>query len=142
VANLSDEANFKQNPIFSATVIRDENKAVEMAKILTDMGVKPCTPDTLNQTPLYYSAREGKNNLVEFLVKNGCAVNHIDTYGQTPIFYACREGHLDTIRKLIEFGADADLVDNNGQTPLYYSIKQGKIEVVEFLLKQGANVQN
>jgi len=40
VTNLVDESSFKQNPIFSAAVIKDENAAVEMGRILTDMGVK------------------------------------------------------------------------------------------------------
>lgn len=46
-----------------------------------EMGVNPAKPDSLNQTTMYYSAREGKNNLIDFLVENGCNVNHIDTYG-------------------------------------------------------------
>lgn len=129
VSTLVDEANFKQNPIFSAAVIKDENAAIEMAKILTEMGVKPNMPDSLNQTALYYASREGKLNLIDFLVKHGCDVNHIDTYGQTPIFYGVREGNLNTVKKLIEYGADSDLIDNNGQTPLYYGIKHCKVEV-------------
>lgn len=111
---MVDEANFKQTPIFSAAVIKDENASLEMARILTEMGVKASQPDTLNQTALYYASREGHNRVIDFLVKNGCDVNHIDTYGQTPVFYAVREGNLDTVKKLIDFGADPDLVDNNG----------------------------
>lgn len=41
MANLVDEANYRQNPIFYSTVIKDENASIEMAKIFTDMGVKP-----------------------------------------------------------------------------------------------------
>jgi ankyrin repeat protein len=52
-----------------------------MAKVLKDMGVSPSQPDTLNQTPLYYASREGKSQLIDFLVENGCNVNHIDVYG-------------------------------------------------------------
>ena len=48
VATLFDEANYKQNPIFSATVIKDENKALEMCKIFYEMGVKPSLPDLLS----------------------------------------------------------------------------------------------
>lgn len=48
VSNLVDEANFKQNPTFSVTVIKDENVSIEMARILIEMGVKPNMPDSLN----------------------------------------------------------------------------------------------
>ena len=64
------------------------------------MGVKPNMTDSLNQTALYYAARDGKNNIIEYLIHHGCNVNHIDTYGQTPIFYASREGNIDTVKKL------------------------------------------
>ena len=86
-----------------------------MARILKELGVKPEQPDTLNQTALYYTSRDGKLLLLEFLINEGnCNVNHIDTYGQSPIFYACREGHLETVKKLVSYGADSDLIDNNG----------------------------
>lgn len=86
-----------------------------MARVLRELGVKPDQPDNLNQTPLFYAAREGKNQLVDFLVNEGsCKVNHVDAYGQSPIFYPSREGHLETIKKLVSYGADIDLVDNNG----------------------------
>lgn len=34
VANLYDETNFKQSPIFSAAVIKDENNSLEMMKVI------------------------------------------------------------------------------------------------------------
>jgi ankyrin repeat protein len=114
LANLVDEANYKQNCIFYATVIKDENAAIEMAKIFVGMGVKPNQTDTLNQTPLYYAARDGHVKMMEFLINNECNVNHIDTYGQSATFYAAREGHLDALTYLHSVGADIDLVDNNG----------------------------
>lgn len=110
--------------MFSTGLIKVDDTAVRMAKVLKDLGVRPDQPDNLNQTPLYYACREGKNKLIDFLVNEGnCNVNHVDTYGQSPIFYSAREGHLETIKKLIGYGADPDLIDNNGQTPIYYAIK-------------------
>lgn len=63
---------------------------------------------------MYYAAREGKNNLIDFLINHGCSVNQLDVYNQTPVFYACREGHIETIKKLEEKKAALDHVDNNG----------------------------
>ena len=60
IGSLYDEANFKQTPMFSTGLIRNDDQAVRMARILRDFGVKPDQPDTLNQTALYYASREGK----------------------------------------------------------------------------------
>jgi ankyrin repeat protein len=58
------------------------------------MGVSPTYADTLNQTSMFYAAKDGRLDMIDLLTKNGCQANHIDTYGQTPIFYASREGHI------------------------------------------------
>lgn len=67
--------------MFSVSLIPEDAHAVKMAKVLKEMGVNPAQADTLNQTTLYYASREGKNQLVDFLVENGCNINQIDTYG-------------------------------------------------------------
>jgi hypothetical protein len=54
--------------MFSASLIKDENAAIAMMKIFVDMGVQASKPDALNQTPLYYAARDGKNQVIEYLV--------------------------------------------------------------------------
>lgn len=57
--------------------------------------------DSLNQTCLFYASRDGRSDLVELLLANGCKANHSDSYGQTSFFYACREGHIDILKLLI-----------------------------------------
>jgi len=81
VANLVDESNFNQNAAFSAAVIKSEDQSLKMLKVLQEMGVNCAKIDNLNQTPLYYAAREGNNKVIEYLIANGCDVNHVDTYG-------------------------------------------------------------
>lgn len=41
VANLFDEQNYKQTPIFFATVIKDEAIALKMTEVLAGFGAKP-----------------------------------------------------------------------------------------------------
>ena len=68
--------------MFSTGLIKSDDQAVRMARALRDLGVKVDQADTLNQTPLYYAAREGKNQLIDLLVnEGGCKVNNVDTYG-------------------------------------------------------------
>lgn len=59
-------------------------------KFLIEKGILPIYTDILNQTVLFYAAREGKSSCVDLLVKNGWSVNHRDQYGQTPLYYAAR----------------------------------------------------
>ncbi len=47
-STLLDEANYKQTPIFSASLIKSDDLAVRMARILKEMGVRPDLPDGLN----------------------------------------------------------------------------------------------
>lgn len=60
VGSLLDEANYKQTPMFSTSLISSDDQAVRMARLLRELGVKPDQPDNLNQTALYYASREGK----------------------------------------------------------------------------------
>ena len=60
VGSLLDEANYKQTPMFSTSLIKSDDQAVRVARLLRELGVKPDQPDTLNQTALYYGSREGK----------------------------------------------------------------------------------
>jgi ankyrin repeat protein len=50
--------------------------------------------DYMNQTPLFYTAKEGQVQASEMLIESGCDVNHKDTHGQTALFYAARFGRL------------------------------------------------
>lgn len=68
-----------------------------MIATLHDLGTNCNSTDSLNQTPAYYAAREGHNNVIEYLIEKGCNINHVDTYGQTALFYCVREGHLNTL---------------------------------------------
>jgi hypothetical protein len=102
--------------------------------------VDPCQTDKINQTPLYYAARESKYDCCKFLVEHGAPVNNKDLYLQTPIYYAAREGATRICELLINHGANVNLEDKYGQIPLFYAIKNGKEETCEFLIKHGADV--
>lgn len=66
------------------------NRSLKILQFFINKGVSPNYSDILNQTVLFYIAREGKINCVDYLVNLGCNVNHKDEYGQTPIYYAAR----------------------------------------------------
>lgn len=48
VGSLLDEANFKQTPMFSTSLIKSDDQALRMAKVLKEFGVRPDQADNLN----------------------------------------------------------------------------------------------
>lgn len=109
-------------------------------KLFTNLGVDPLQKDKLNQTSLYYAARENKIQCCKLLVEFGVPLNERDIYMQTPIYYAAREGNTEIIDYLVSKGADINLEDKYGQIPLHYAIKNGHDESVELLLKLGSSI--
>lgn len=95
--------------------IKDDKQAIEMTKYLIEVGkCNPCQLDSLNQTCLFYVARDGITELTALFIEKGCNPNQIDNFGQTPLFYGSREGFLDIVKLLVNAGADADHADNEG----------------------------
>jgi len=129
--------------VFYAVLIPEETKALNVIEYLIGEGVEAGLLDDMNQTPLYYSAREGKADVSSYLVRDGgCKINQVDSHGQTPLFYAAREGHSVVCRALVGLGADPDHVDAKGQTPLFYAVKAARFDSTEFLISIGADVNH
>jgi ankyrin repeat protein len=59
-------------------------------------------------TPLQTAARQGRSEVVAFLIKKGAALNAADGYGYTPLHLAAEGGHLDVVKQLVKAGAKVD----------------------------------
>lgn len=99
----------RQNIMFYAAKAGSLACCQELARL----GVSANLPDVHNQTALYYAAREGHYEVVEWLVKEGgCKINHCDRNGQTALFYSAREDMLECVTRMVgELGADPLLRD-------------------------------
>jgi hypothetical protein len=92
------DSQYEQNALFYASLIKDDNEyylfiylsALNVMKFLVGLGVNPTQKDKIQQTSLYYTAREGKYLCCKFLLDHGCPLNEKDLYQQTPIYYAAR----------------------------------------------------
>ena len=69
--------------MFFACQIKDEDLALRIVQLLQQNSSLKLERsfDTLKQTPLYYCVKEGHAKLINYLIQNGCNVNHSDTYG-------------------------------------------------------------
>lgn len=99
--------------------------------------------------PIHIAAREGRLDVIKFLVARHPAFNPIDRFGQTPMIWAASKGHLDIINYLLETMSDPKLdaqsrglinkqVKYNGYTALHWAAAYGHTEIVAALLKAGA----
>ena len=105
-----------------------------------NLGVNPKAKDKLMQTPIYYTARDGKYKCTEYLLKCGAAINEKDFYLQTPIYYAARENQIEIVKLLLGYKSNINEEDKYGQTPIFYAIKEGHFDIVKLLIDEGADV--
>ena len=107
--------------------------------------------DDKNQSPIFYAARNGHNDVVSLLISRpgvSCTLHTLQPYspfqaqvdadGKTPLHYAAEAGLLDTCKLLIK-EISANVKDNAGHTPLYMAASKGSLRVVSFLLEHKAS---
>ena len=109
-------------------------------EFFVNLGVNPKAKDKLMQTPLYYTARDGKYKCTDFLINRGTPLNEKDFYLQTPIYYASRENQIEIVKLLLVHKSNINEEDKYGQTPIFYAIKEGHYDVVKTLIDEGADV--
>eukprot|EP00927_Polykrikos_kofoidii_P032123 TRINITY_DN27452_c0_g1_i1.p1 TRINITY_DN27452_c0_g1~~TRINITY_DN27452_c0_g1_i1.p1 ORF type:complete len:1117 (-),score=185.70 TRINITY_DN27452_c0_g1_i1:247-3525(-) len=78
---------------------------------------------TWNQTPLFYAAKVGSTETLEYLVEKQADVQVADKNVQTALFYAAVVGNCANVEKLLALKADPMHRDYNGHTPLFYAVR-------------------
>lgn len=74
--------------------------------------------------------------IMQFLLANGCNINHTNDVGQTALIEAASNGHTEVVQMLLEKEEiDINLVDTKGRSPLHCAAKNGHTEIVQTLLK-------
>eukprot|EP00833_Pecoramyces_ruminatium_P003345 jgi/Orpsp1_1/1177377/evm.model.c7180000061226.1 len=90
---------------------------------------------------LFSTCKNGNENLVKYLIKQGADINKKKKRGgETPFFYACKSGNENLVKYLIEQGADINKVNVVGETILFYACKSGNENIVKYLIECGENI--
>jgi ankyrin repeat protein len=111
-------------------------------KALVEGGASPDTPIEYGEnktTPLHKAAREGRRDIVKYLLSKGAQVNGRDSDGKTPLVEAVTRGFDDVVDVLLAAGADAKAADSRGNTPFSMAAGGGHFDIAEVLLKRGAD---
>ncbi|KAI9737017.1 MAG: hypothetical protein M1834_000606 [Cirrosporium novae-zelandiae] len=97
-----------------------------------DVDIEDCD----NQTPLFYAAKYGYEEMAQMLLERNARVNARDKWNNTPLFYAAINGHSTVMQTLLSYGAEIDAQNQSLQTPLYYAASGGHSAAVQILLTQ------
>ena len=90
-------------------------------------------------TPLMLAAREGRAEVVKYLIKKGADVDAVagNMWGYTALMKAAWKNRSEAARLLIKAGADLELRNSEGETALQVALGSGSSEAVA-LLKEAA----
>lgn len=90
--------------------------------------------------PLILASRQGRSDVVRFLIGQNAAIDVIDQYGNNALWAACYADNSDCIDALIHAGIDINHQNSaSGATALIFAASSGREKVVEQLLAVGAD---
>lgn len=153
--------NFSDNDLTNAlniAILEGHNE--DILKILISRGAHI---NQGNESAIFSALR--RQNIVEFLIKNGAELDYKNAFGKTPIFYAVEFSDFSLVKLFAENGAnlDAKYISNNEKTalinenrfPFYvklcginhtsrtllmHAAQKSNIEIVKFLISKGVNI--
>ncbi|BFZ24222.1 hypothetical protein BsWGS_27261 [Bradybaena similaris] len=89
---------------------------------------------------LHWAAREGRDNIVDMLVKRGARINATNMGDDTPIHLAAAHGHREVVVMLLQNKANVNAINEHGNTPLHYACFWGYDQIAEDLVNNGGLV--
>lgn len=101
---------------------------------------------TFRQTPLFFAANTGEQQLVKLLVQNKASPHHRDANSQLALFYAAKHNSLDIIRYFVEkCDVPANAIDAYKRSALTYAMEENRQgshdEVIRYLKENSKNAQ-
>eukprot|EP00435_Cladocopium_sp_Y103_P063634 s205_g25.t1 len=102
-----------QTLVFFAAARRvgQDAEAMALCKMLAERGIDINHGDELNQTALFYAARQGHANTIRYLIGRGAKTNVVDKNGETALFFAVLYKRTAAVKALLEGGAPLEVVN-------------------------------
>jgi len=106
------------SPLFGAA----HNGYYEVVRFLAELGANINKVSGDGRTPLmnacYHGKQDGNEDVVEYLLEQGCDTDLTDYEENTALHLAAEGGCVAVLRLLVEKGMDKDVVNDHGATPL------------------------
>lgn len=113
-----------------------QNRTADVIELLR-RGMDVNTSDRTGDTLVMIAARNGNNELLDFLLRNRANTSKQNKYGDSPIMAATMQGHVDTVKRLLDAGAD---IHNKGWNALHYAAYSGQAEIARLLISHKADL--
>lgn len=105
-------------------------------------------PDSEGMTPLRWAAKEGRLDMVKFILNHGANVNGLGDYqGKLPVstksalIDAAENDHPEIVKYLISRGADSQYIFPQCKTGLIYAIDHNYIDVIQAWIEAGGSLK-
>lgn len=110
--------------------------------------------ETISQKPQLINAKDadgnnalipallgGSSEVVLYLAKYGCEINHSNKLGQTPLHFASMIGEENLLKIILEYNGIESILnkDDFGRTPLHYGSLSELTDSVEYLTAAGGD---
>jgi len=93
------------------------------------------TPTKTGVTPLFYAAKEGRTEVVAYLISKGANPNRALPDGTTPVFIAAEYGQLGVVKYLCcEGGVETNIPRQDGKTALKMASENGHVQILQALV--------
>jgi palmitoyltransferase len=114
-----------------------------MIVYLLAIGMEVDTRDTMQRTPLMWSAYQG-NSLegMNEILRNNPNLDTVDVTGYTALHWAVISGHLEFAKKLLEEGASHTVKDPEGKTPGDWANERQTGELYKSILAEAKSAKN
>lgn len=134
---IDGRSRWGETPLYQAI----QRNYLNEAKLLLEAKADPNVPNSLKQTPLYWTADSGKEEHMELLLQQlAIALDVPDKLGQTPLLRAASHGHVKCVRMLLAKNANVRCTDNESRTALHCAAANGQKVAAKVLLKSKANI--
>ncbi|XP_077194472.1 ankyrin repeat and SOCS box protein 15 isoform X1 [Paroedura picta] len=117
----------------------------KMASTLIEFNCTINQPCVKRWSAMHEAAKQGHNDIIALLLKNGGNVHLRDGYGVTPLGVAAENGHCDVLEHLIHkvtllpLGGDVSATADDGSSILFEAAGGGNPDCIALLLEYGGS---
>lgn len=84
-ADIATRVDYDRCTVLHLQALKDDEKAIEMAEELLNLGADLSWTDYEQMTPLHWAAREGNHEIAKFFIERGADTRAQDHLGRTPL---------------------------------------------------------
>jgi hypothetical protein len=101
-------------------------------------------PDIHGRTPLYYSTRTGRGDIIANLLRFGADINYQDQLGETALYRAVSDNSLPLAQLLLDAGADPNIhgysMDGGVSRVSMVAVRNQNIDMIRLLVQFGLDL--